>query len=140
MAKAKTVVRRVLSIGALCAAIWISLVLYDAAVESKPFFVTFSPGGTYTVKLTGRKQRPFLFTNTVNYHALKNGQPFVPSTYIHSGDFMDVSFELEYPDHRWLSENCLQLYREQYFTDGSPDTLVISNRTGEVLKHLKVMS
>ena len=140
MAKTKTVVKWILSIGALCGAIWISLVLYEAAVESNPFFVTPSPGGTYTVKLTGRKQRPFLFTNTVNYHASKNGQPFIPSTYIHSVDFMDISFELAYPDHRWLSENILQLYREQNFTDGSPDTLIIGNRTGKVIKQLKVTS
>ncbi|MGI9164906.1 MAG: hypothetical protein ACR2G5_00705 [Pyrinomonadaceae bacterium] len=140
MAKTKMIIKWILSISALFGTIWISLALYEAAVESNPFFVTSSPGGTYTVKLTGQKQRPFFFTNTVNYHASKNEQPFIPSTYIHSGDFMDISFELAYPNHRWLSEYTLQLYREQYITDGSPDTLIIGNRTGEVIKHLKVTS
>ena len=140
MGKAKTMIKWMLSVCALLGAVWISLVLYDAAVESNPFFITSSPGGTYTVKLTGQKQRPFFFTNTVNYHVLKNGQPFIPSTYIHSGDFMDISFELAYPNHRWLSENTLQLYREQYFNDGIPDTLVVVNRAGQVIKHLKVAS
>ena len=140
MAKTKTIIKWLLSIGALCGAVWISMVLYERAFGSNPFFVIPSPGGTYTVKLTGQKQRPFFFTNTVNYHALKNGRPFIPSTYIHSGDFMDISFELAYPNYRWPSENILQLYREQYFTDGSPDTLIIGNRTGKVIKHLKVAS
>ncbi len=140
MGKTKTIIKWILPVCALLGAIWISLVLYDAAVESTPFFTTASPGGTYTVKLTGQKQRPFFFTTTVNYHVLKNGQPFIPSTYIHSGDFMDISFELAYPHHRWMSENILQLYREQYFNDGRPDTLVVINRTGRVIKHLKVAS
>ncbi len=39
-----------------------------------------------------------------------------------------------------MSENILQLYREQYFNDGRPDTLVVINRTGRVIKHLKVAS
>ena len=140
MGMAKTIIRWTLSVCALLGAVWISLVLYDAAAESNPFFTTSSLGGTYTVKLTGHKQRPFFFTNTVNYHISKNGQPFIPSTYIHSGDFMDISFELAYPDHRWLSGNTLQLYREQYFNDGRPDTLVVVNRAGQVIKHLKVAS
>jgi hypothetical protein len=140
MGKAKTVIKWMLSVCALLGAVWISLVLYDAAVESNPFFTTPSPGGTYTVELTGQKRRPLFFTNTVNYHVLKNGQPFIQSTYIHSGDFMDISFELAYPNHRWVSGDTLQLYREQYFNDGRPDTLVVVNRAGQVIKHLKVAS
>jgi hypothetical protein len=140
MNKTKTIIKWILPVGALFGAIWISMALYDAAVESNPFFTTSSPEGTYTVKLTGQKQRPFFFTNTVNYQVLKNGQPFLPSTYIHSGDAMDISFELAYPNHRWLSENILHLYREEYFNYGKPDTLVVVNRTGQVIKHLKVAS
>jgi hypothetical protein len=139
MSKIK-IIKWILPVIALFGAIWISLVLYDAAVESNPFFTTSSPEGTYTVKLTGQKQRPFFFTNTVNYHILKNRQPFIPSKYIHSGDAMDISFELAYPNHRWLNENILHFYREQYFNDGKPDNLVVVNRTGQIIKHLKVAS
>lgn len=53
---------------------------------------------------------------------------------------MDISFELAYPDHRWIGENALQLYREQYFNEGRPDTVVVVNRTGQVMKHLKITS
>jgi hypothetical protein len=136
----KTIIKWILPVVALFGAIWISLVLYDAAVEANPFFVTSSPGGIYTVKLTGQPHRPYFFTNTVNYHVLKNGQPFIPGTYMHSGDDMDISFELAYPNHRWLNENLLHFYREQYFNDGKPDTLIVVNRTGQIIKHLNVAS
>ena len=118
----------------------ISLLLYDAAIESRPFFNTSSPGGTYTVNLTGRKERPYFFTNTVNYHVLKNGKPFLPSRYLHSGDFLDISFELAYPNHRWVNENVVQLYREQYLNEGKPDALTVVNKTDKTIKYLEVVS
>jgi len=146
MTNVKTWIKSILPLCALLGAsalfviIWISVVLFDPGVNSTPFFATRSPGGTYTVNFTGQKQRPFFFTNTVNYDVLKNGQLFLPSSHIHSGDALDISFELAYPNHRWLNEDILQLYREQYFNDGKPDTLVVINRTGQVIKYLKVDS
>ena len=141
MGRAKGIIKWVLPPCALLGTVWVSLAIHNAAAEANPFLTAPSPSGTYTVNLTGRKERPFLIPNTVDYHALKVGEPFLASRHLHSAwDFMDLSFELGYPDHRWVSDNILQLYNERYFSDGEPDALVIVNRAGQIIKHLRVQS
>ena len=126
---------------ALLAALWASLAIQSAADEANPFFTTSSPAGTYTLNLTGRKDRPFITPNTVNYHVLKAGESFLPSTHLHTAhDFMDLSFEIGYPHHRWIGDNVVQLYNGQHLSDGEPDALVVVNGTGQIIKHLKVSS
>ena len=141
MCRVRRIVKWVLPPCALLAALWLSVAIHNAYVEARPFSSMSSPTGAYTVNLTGRKERPSLSPNTVNYHVLKAGEPFLPSAYLHSAlDFMDLSFEAGYPDHRWVSDNVLQLYREQYFSEGVRDEVVVVNRTGQIIKHLRVRS
>lgn len=126
---------------ALVAAVYVSFAVHDAVAEANPFLTTTSPSGAYTVNLTGRKDRPFLTPNTVSYHALKGGEPFLRGAGLHkTWDFMDPWFELMYPDHRWVSDNALQLYNGRLFHGREPDTLIVVNRAGRAVKHLRVAS
>ena len=137
MGKAGRIFKWALPPCALLAALWASLAIHNAADEANPFFTTSSPAGTYTLNLTGRKDRPFMTPNTVNYHVLKAGEFFLPSTHLHTAyDFMDLSFELGYPHYRWIGDNVVQLYNERFFSDGEPDTLVVVNGTGQTIKYL----
>jgi hypothetical protein len=81
-----------------------------------------------------------LGTNEVRFDVLKNGKPFVSNAYLHSADSYHLSFEAGYPDHRWLSENTLHFYREEYLTKGKPDTIILSNKTAETIRYLRVQS
>ncbi len=47
---------------------------------------------------------------------------------------------MAYPNHRWINENTIQFYREEYFNEGKPDTLVVVNNTNEPIKYAKVES
>lgn len=76
----------------------------------------------------------------VRFHVLKNGKPFLPNQYLHSGDSEDMSFEMGNPNHRWINESTIQFYREQYFNDSPPDNLVVVNNTSEIIKYTKIES
>jgi hypothetical protein len=130
-----------LLISGLFGVVVVSLVLSGATGGSFGFFTTSSPSGTYEVRLTGRQGRPALgLTNEVRFDVLKNGHPFISNAYLHSADSFDLSFEAGYPNHGWLSENILHLYREQYFRKGRPDTLVVTNKTQKTIRYLRVQS
>jgi len=88
----------------------------------------------------GRKERPLFFTNEVRFEVLKNGRLFMPDQYLHSGDAFDLSFEAGYPDQRWLGENIVHFYRQQYFYEGKPDVLIVVNKTNKVIKYLIIYS
>ena len=62
--------------------------------------------------------------------------------YLHSGDWMDISFELAYPNHRWRSENILHFYREEDFRnrDRGPIVATLINDTDQVIEYLKLES
>ena len=128
-------------VACLGAVLVLSLSLYRVNSYYSEFFRTSSPQGTYTVSLSGQKGRPPLgLMNEVYYEVDKKGEPYVPRTYLHSGDTFDLSFEAGYPNHRWLSENVLQLYREEYFNKGESDVLMVANKTTEPIRYLRVQS
>ncbi|MFN0279125.1 MAG: hypothetical protein ACKVRN_11045 [Pyrinomonadaceae bacterium] len=113
--------------------------LYDAL--KPPFFTTKSPDNTYSVNLYGQKERPALFTVEVGAVVLKNEQPFWPYQTLHTGDAMDLSFELGWPDHRWIGDNVLQFYREENFSELKlPERLVLVNKTDKVIRQLRITS
>jgi hypothetical protein len=129
-----------LSIIALFGVLILSFLLYKTSVKQTAFLTTSSPARTYTVYLTGQKQRPLFFTVEVRFNVLKNGDSFLANKYLHSGDSGDLSFEAGYPNHRWINENTIQFYREQYFNDGKPDTLVVLNHTNKTIKYIRIES
>lgn len=88
----------------------------------------------------GEKKRPLFFTVEVRFNVLKNGTPFLSNHHLHSGDSEDMSFEMGYPNHRWINESTVQFYREEYFKDGPPDNLIVVNSTGELIKYARIES
>jgi hypothetical protein len=112
----------------------------EKTAKPKAFFSTTSPAGTYTVSLTGQKERPLFFMVEARFEVSKGGEPFVTNKHLYSFDSMDLSFELGYPNHRWLSESTVQFYREEYFNDGEPDTFLLVNNTGRAIKYALVES
>lgn len=140
MSLAKKIAGRLALFGVLLATLLTSMALYRIFGRPSVFASISSPHGTYKVNLTGHKKRPVFFTNEVRFHVLKSGQPFVTDQYLHSGDAFDLSFESGYPDYRWPAENILQFYREQNFTEGPPDTLIIINKATRAIKYLRVLS
>ena len=141
MGLSKATLRYILAVSALFGALIISLIIYRVIAKPPPtFLTTSSPEKTYTVYLTGQKEQPLFFTVEVRFHVMKNGTRFLSNKYLHSGDSEDMSFEMRYPNHRWVNENTLQFYREEYFHDGKPDTVVVVNNTGETIKYTKIES
>lgn len=119
----------------------ISMVLYETVIKLSPFFTTSSPADTYTVNLSGRKERPFIFgTHEVRFDVLKNKKNFVYDQYLHSGDFMDTSFEEKFNQHKWVDENILRFYSNDYPNKNDFDTIIIINKANEVIKYLKIFS
>jgi hypothetical protein len=52
---------------------------------------------------------------------------------------MDISFELGWPDHRWVGENILQLYREQNFSEFEyPERLILVNKSDKAIRQLQI--
>ncbi|CAN5645283.1 hypothetical protein BH24ACI2_BH24ACI2_11770 [soil metagenome] len=129
MSKTKEIIKSILPVFVLFGAVLVSLVFYNVYVRSTPFFTTSSPAGTYMVNLTGQKERPHIFTVEVRFNVLKNGKPFWSDQYLHSGDAFDLSFEVGYPDCRWLGENILRFYHEKDFNAGKPQVVIVVNKT-----------
>jgi hypothetical protein len=108
--------------------------------EHKEFLTTTSPDHAYTVSLKGNKGRPLIISNEIRADVYKAGQSFVSNIWLHeTGDSFDLSFEAGFPDVRWLAGNVVEFYRPQYFDRGA-DSLVVENRTGKLIKYLRLQS
>ena len=112
------------------------IIVHRLVFKSHVWLSTSSPSGTYTVELTGNKSRSFY--HVVRFNLIKNGQPVIENAYAHSGDWMDISFELAYPEHAWVNENAIRFWRNPDVPDDKSDTLLISNDTGKVIRYLKI--
>lgn len=142
MCSSKFKLRRILPLCALLGALFASLVLYKAIAPPQVFLTTSSPGKTYTVHLAGKKETPRIpaLSHEVHFSALKGSEKFLADKYLHSGDWFDPSFEISYPQHTWVSENVLRLYRDEHFSKRTPDTLTVVNGTNGIIKYLRVTS
>ena len=140
MYMSKKPLKLLIFIGGLFGASILTFALYKISINRSSFLVTSSPKGTYTVELTGQKERPYFFTNEVRFHVLKNEKLFLRNKYLYSGDSFDLSFELGYPNYEWLNENALHFYDGKKFNAGKPDTLIIFNKTDKMIKYLRVQS
>lgn len=113
---------------------------YKSFFGFSSFLTTISPKGTYTVTLSGQKGRPIFFTNEVYFNVVKYRESFVLNQELHSGDSGDISFELAYPNHRWLDENALIFNNQKKFNLGSNDKLIVRNATNKTIKYMKIYS
>ena len=103
---------------------------------SSVWLSTSSPNKTYKVELTGDKERGgFIIPSVVGYKVIKENQVIAENLSIHSGDWMDISFELAYPEHTWISENVIRFWRNSHLPEekDKTDTLLISNDTDKTI-------
>ena len=100
------------------------------------FTTTTSPQNTYSVNLKGAKGRPFLLPYAVSADVYKLGEPYVTTVLLHEAwDFMDESFELAYPEMRWVGNNVVEFYGPH---DLGNDVLIVQNRSSKPVKCLSV--
>ena len=98
-----------------------------------------SPNQKYTVELTGDKGRGgFLIPSFVKSNMLIGGERVAADQYVHSGDAMDISFELAYPNHAWTNENTLQFWSDYHRREDNLDVLLVSNNTNKVIRYLQI--
>lgn len=119
-----------------------SVALFKIAAQSEAFLSTTSPKGTYTVQLTGLKDRPKVpfVSHKVLFSVSKGDKVLLSNEYLHSGDWLDPSFDLSYPEHRWVSDDILHFYRKELFNDDQHESIVILNKTGETIQYIRVTS
>lgn len=121
-------------------AIAIGFFTYKWTFESV-WLTTSSPHKTYTVEFTGDKGRGgFIIPSFVGYKVIKAGNIIARNSSVHSGDWMDISFELAYPQHDWIDENVLRFWGDSNLPEqrNKFDTLLISNETDRAISHLEV--
>jgi len=138
--RTKRLLATVIVCGTLGVGLWMLWVRIAAA--DPVFLTTTSPAQTYTVSIAGQKDRPRFpaIVNTVTFSVTKRSETFLGSQYLHSGDWLDPSFSILYPQHNWPSENVLHFFREEYFSGGEPLRLIVKNSSGETIKYLLVVS
>jgi len=119
-----------------------SLTLWKIKTQSESFLSTTSPKGTYTVRLTGRKDRPKVpfLNHQVLFSVSREEKVVVANSYLHSGDWFDPSFDILYPDHAWENNEILHFHKKEYFADGQPEQVVVLNKTTETIQYLRVTS
>jgi hypothetical protein len=89
--------------------------------------------------LTGNKGRGGIFIpSVVKYNILVNGEVLTKNRVAHSGDAMDISFELAYPEHAWIDTNILRFWSNRHRREDNLDTLLISNNTDKVVRFLRI--
>jgi hypothetical protein len=119
-----------------------SVTLFKITTQSEAFLITTSPKGTYTVRLTGQKDRPkvLFVTHQVLFSVSEGEKVLLANEYLHSGDWLDPSFDLSYPEHTWVSDDILQFYKKKFFDEGQHKSIVVINKTKEMIQYLRVTS
>ncbi len=107
--------------------------------EPVVWLASTSPNQKYTVELTGDKGRGgFIVFAVVKYNILVDGKLLSRDRLAHQGDFMDISFEIAYPEHAWIDEHTLRFWSKRHRREDNLDTLLISNNTDKAIKYLHV--
>jgi hypothetical protein len=127
-------------VGTLALTLSAGIVVHRHFFRPTVWLSTSSPSKAYTVELTGDKGRGgFLIHNVVRFNAIKNGHLLVKDGFVHSGDSFDISFELRFPEHAWLSENVLRFWSNpNYPVRAKPDLLMVSNTTDKRIEYLQI--
>jgi hypothetical protein len=110
--------------------------------ESQPFLSISSPDRTYNITFSGRRDRPTIpFTDHSVYMEITKAGEFVRrSTKFLSGDWLDPSFDMLFPNHQWIGNNTLLLYREQYRQDTALDTVEVINTSDITVSYIGIRS
>jgi hypothetical protein len=70
----------------------------------------------------------------------KAGEFVRRSTKFLSGDWLDPSFDMLFPNHQWIGNNTLLLYRDQYRQDTALDTVEVINSSDITVRYLGIRS
>ncbi len=98
-----------------------------------------SPNQKYTVEMTGDKgSGGILISSAVKYNILINGERITSDRLVHSGDAMDISFELAYPNHSWINENTLLFWSDRHRRQDNLDSLLLSNTSDKSIRYLRL--
>lgn len=140
MNRFKWLLGTVVIFGVMGVGVWL-LWLRVTAINSV-FLTTTSPAQTYTVRISGRKERPRVpfVMNTSWFSVNKGSEDFLQNEYLHSGDWLDPSFDILYPEHNWPSENVLHFFRGEYFKGGEARRVVVKNSSSQAMKYVLVVS
>ncbi len=119
-----------------------SVAVVKRTTQNDPFLTTSSPKGIYRVSFIGQQSRPKVpfVSNEVVFSVTKNGSDFLKNKYFHSGDWLDPSFDLLYPQHQWRRDDLVHFYRQEYFNQGERESIVVENKTRKVIPYLRVTS
>ena len=117
----------------------VGITVYWRSTYYRVWLSSTSPNGKYTVELTGDKGRGgFFIPSMVKYNVLVDGKQLTRDRLVHSGDAMDISFELAYPEHAWIDERTLRFWSNRHRREDQLDTLLISNNTNKKIKFLRI--
>jgi hypothetical protein len=121
-------------------AISVGLIAHWWFRESPVWLSSSSPNHTYAVDLTGDKGRGgFIIDSVVKYRLSKNGNVFVKDRVAHRGDWLDISFELAYPEHAWIRENVMRFWRKpDRLEEDRSDALLISSDASQAVRYLRI--
>src|SRR5262245_46445085 len=116
----------------------VGIMVHWWVAEPAVWLSSSSPDQTYKVELTGDKGRGgFFVPAVVKYNLIKNGHLLAKNRKAHSGNAMDISFEIAYPEHTWISENVIRFWRnESGAIDDSVNKISISNVANKIVKYL----
>src|SRR5688572_6272636 len=115
------------------------VIIYWWFAPSVVWLSSTSPTHKYTIELTGDKGRGgFIIYSTVKYNILVDGKPVTRDRLAHYGDFMDISFELAYPEHAWIDDKTLRFWSNRHRREDNLDTLLVSNNTDKVIRFLRI--
>ena len=132
--------RKCIIIGIINLILLTGMILYLSFSEPEVFITIKSPAGTHAIELLGDESTPdFPFIqHYVGFNLYQNGQKTVSNGYIYSGDCLDRYFDEKYRKYHWLNESILQIGWSIRDSESSPDSLIVSNKTDEVVKYLKI--
>ena len=92
--------------------------------------------------MTGQRDRPRVpfVEHEVRFSVTKDAKAFLANKFLHSGDWLDPSFESWYPEHSWLSDQILQFYKKKFRSDGAQESILVVNKTNQTIQYLRVTS
>jgi hypothetical protein len=106
------------------------------------FLSLSSPNKTYRVDFRGDRTRAWhpLIDHTVSFDLLKSEGKVVNNAFARFGDWFDPSFDDEYPEHAWVSEQVLKLGWDLGHEEDKPDRISVINRSGKPIAYLRIVA
>ena len=103
--------------------------------------VLASPSGRYSVRLVGRFGRPvFLLDHKVYASVFDAKKEVVAGRQIHTGDWMDPWFDIEYPRRIWVNDTTLRFTRPTDEALAEHDQVTIRNSASAKVGLLQIQS